>query len=190
MRAPGYNERPHPAFQESTAASRGSRCPRKRARRPRWVVQGNHKTSAGLSPIDDGASPMRILLLALVGLPAIALAGCTSPTDTYTTLATRAWKERLDATPEAWILDVRTPAEYAEGHIPNSTLIPYTEIEQRAAELPADKAAPIFVYCRSGSRSAIASQTLADLGYTNVVNMDGGFPDWARAGYPSETGPA
>lgn len=133
---------------------------------------------------------MRILILVLVTLPAIALAGCASADDAYTTLSTKAWKERLDATPEAWILDVRTAEEFAAGHIPDSTLIPYTEIERRSSELPADKSAPIFVYCRSGSRSAIASQTLVDLGYTNVVNMDGGFPDWARAGYPSETGAA
>lgn len=133
---------------------------------------------------------MRILLLALASLPTMALAGCAGTGDAYTTLSTEAWKERLDATPDAWILDVRTPAEYAQGHIPGSTLIPHTEIERRAAELPADKATPIFVYCRSGSRSAVASDALVELGYTNVINMDGGYPDWARAGYPTQTGGA
>lgn len=133
---------------------------------------------------------MRALLLVLALVPALALAGCATVDDAYTTLPTKAWKERLDATPGAWILDVRTSQEYESGHIPNSTLIPYTELERRSAELPTDKTTPIFVYCRSGSRSEIASGTLVELGYTNVVNMDGGFPDWAAAGYPAETGGA
>lgn len=131
---------------------------------------------------------MRPLFFALAGIPALALAGCVSGDNSFETLSTSDWKARLDDTPGAFILDVRTPQEYAAGHIPNSTLVPHTDIRARAAELPADKATPIFVYCRSGNRSTAASETLAELGYTNIVNMRGGFPDWARAGYPSASG--
>jgi phage shock protein E len=78
------------------------------------------------------------------------------------------------------LLNVKTP--YI-GEIQGTDLyIPYTELEARAAELPADKAAPIVVYCRSGNESAIASQTLLDLGYTNIENLDGGMNAWTASG--------
>ena len=75
------------------------------------------------------------------------------------------------------VLDTREQYEYDEGHIPNAILIPYTEIEAKAEELLPDKDKLILVYCRSGRRSKIASQSLADLGYTNVKEF-GGIIDW------------
>lgn len=132
-----------------------------------------------------------MLSLLLLLVPA-SLAGCIGgqANGEYETLSTAVWKSRLDETPNAFVLDVRTPAEYREGHIPGAALIPHTEIERQADSLPSDKSTPVFVYCRSGSRSTMASETLVELGYTNVVNMKGGFPDWARAGYPTTTGDA
>lgn len=104
----------------------------------------------------------------------------------YQTHAVAEWKERFEATPGAFLLDVRTPEEFAQGHLGNATLIPYTDLRARASELPVDKDAPIFVYCRSGNRSGVASETLVNLGYTNVHNMAGGILDWTAAGYPVE----
>ncbi len=78
------------------------------------------------------------------------------------------------------LLNVKTP--YI-GEIKGTDLyIPYSDLSARAAELPADKTAPIVVYCRSGSESAIASQTLLDLGYTNIENLDGGMNAWSASG--------
>jgi rhodanese-related sulfurtransferase len=72
-----------------------------------------------------------------------------------------------------------------EGHIDGTDLfIPYNEVEQRLGELPAAADAKIVVYCRSGSMSAIAAETLVGLGYTNVWNLDGGMIAWDEAGYP------
>ena len=75
------------------------------------------------------------------------------------------------------ILDVRTQQEYEQGHIPGAICIPNEAIG--TGELPAlpDKAQRIFVYCRSGNRSKQASQKLAALGYTNVVEF-GGILSW------------
>ena len=78
------------------------------------------------------------------------------------------------------LVNVKTP--YI-GEIAGTDLyIPYTDLAARSAELPADKAAPIVVYCRSGAESAIASQTLLDLGYTNIENLDGGMSAWVASG--------
>ena len=75
------------------------------------------------------------------------------------------------------ILDVRTPDEFTEKHIPNAINIPNESIgTEEIAELP-DKEQKILVYCRSGNRSKQASEKLAKLGYTNVVEI-GGINDW------------
>jgi rhodanese-related sulfurtransferase len=74
-----------------------------------------------------------------------------------------------------------------EGNIPGTDLsIPYNEIDQHLAELPAEKDAKIFLYCRSDSMSNTAATTLVGLGYTNVWHLGGGFTDWKAAGYPFE----
>ena len=75
------------------------------------------------------------------------------------------------------ILDVREQEEYDEGHIPGAILIPYDQIDYWAEEKLPDKDAQILVYCRSGRRSKIASETLGWLGYTNVKEF-GGIIDW------------
>ena len=75
------------------------------------------------------------------------------------------------------ILDVRRPDEFAEGHIPGAINVPNEEIGTTdIAELP-NKSQLILVYCRSGRRSKEASQKLARLGYTNIVEF-GGINDW------------
>jgi rhodanese-related sulfurtransferase len=76
------------------------------------------------------------------------------------------------------LLDVRTEEEYNESHIDGAILIPDTEIEERATEELTDKDARILIYCRSGRRSALVAQALADMGYTNVYDF-GGIIDWA-----------
>ena len=78
------------------------------------------------------------------------------------------------------LLNVKTP--YI-GEIAGTDLyIPYDQVAGRAAELPKDKGAKIVVYCRSGAESAIAAQTLVDLGYTNIDNLAGGMNAWTATG--------
>ena len=78
------------------------------------------------------------------------------------------------------LVNVKTPYY---GEIAGTDLyIPYDELSARASELPAGKGAKILVYCRSGVQSAQAAQTLLDLGYTNVWNLDGGMTAWEASG--------
>lgn len=74
-----------------------------------------------------------------------------------------------------WI-DVRTPEEYAQGHIPGSINIPYEVIGQEINSVTRDVDSDIRVYCRTGRRSGIAMDTLKGLGFANVIN-EGGFED-------------
>ncbi len=78
------------------------------------------------------------------------------------------------------LLNVKTP--YI-GEIAGTDLyIPYDQVAARASELPKDKSAKIVVYCRSGNESALADQTLIDLGYTNIDNLAGGMNAWTATG--------
>ncbi len=76
------------------------------------------------------------------------------------------------STEGAVLLDVRTHAEYAEGHIEGSTNIPLQSIEQTERVIK-DRDTPLFVHCRSGGRSAQATSILKRMGYTNVEDIGG-----------------
>jgi rhodanese-related sulfurtransferase len=74
-----------------------------------------------------------------------------------------------------------------EGNLPKTDLsIPYDEIGQNLDKLPDDKAANIVLYCRSGRMSTIAATELVKLGFTNILNLDGGMAAWEQAGQPIE----
>ena len=84
----------------------------------------------------------------------------------------------------AFVLDVRTQAEWDDFHVPGATLIPLDELASRVNELPRDK--PIIVVCRSGHRSQEGRDILLAAGFTQVTCMTGGLDAWKAAGYPIE----
>ncbi len=86
----------------------------------------------------------------------------------------------------AFVLDVREPSEWAEGHIDGATLIPLGELPDRVAEVPSDQ--QVVVVCRSGNRSQAGRDVLLGAGLPSVTSMAGGVKDWAAAGYPLVTG--
>lgn len=86
-------------------------------------------------------------------------------------------KKLLDENKDILLLDVRSPEEYAEIHIPASTLLPLNQVENGISKYAPNKDKPILVYCLSGARADSACKTLAALGYTNVATM-GGIRSW------------
>ena len=84
----------------------------------------------------------------------------------------------------AFFLDVRTQAEWDQGHISKSVLIPLDELPNRLSEVPKDR--DVVVVCRSGTRSKEGAAILRQAGYTRVTCMTGGLQAWAAAGYPVE----
>ena len=80
------------------------------------------------------------------------------------------------ATPGAVLLDVRTPQEYREGHIPGSKNVTLQELD-KVSDVVEHKTTPLFVYCYSGARSRQAVQVLRQMGYNHVENL-GGISAW------------
>ena len=87
----------------------------------------------------------------------------------------------------AFVLDVRTPDEWNEYHIPGSTLIPLDQLETRLSEVPQGK--EVVVVCRSGNRSQPGRDVLKNAGFTQVTSMSGGLKEWKAAGLPTVAGP-
>lgn len=83
------------------------------------------------------------------------------------------------------LIDVRSPEEHAGGFIPGTDFnIDFREIKTRHREIGVHMDEHIVVYCQSGHRSNIAAETLADLGYTHVYNVNGSMNAWVEAGFP------
>ena len=95
----------------------------------------------------------------------------------YKTISPEEAKKRLEKEKGIVLLDVRTPAEYAQKHIPKSTLISLHVFQNKVQNQISNKETTIFVYCRSGNRSEMAAKMLIDLGYKNVYDL-GGIINW------------
>ena len=98
-------------------------------------------------------------------------------TNVYEQITPAQAKALMDSEDGYIILDVRTPEEFAAGHIAGAILIPDYEIGEKAESILTDKEQLILVYCRSGRRSKNAANELATLGYTNIKEF-GGINDW------------
>ena len=128
-----------------------------------------------------------LFVFAAILLCADFLSGCEKAKDAagsgdaneavYTKISAKQAKDMMDRGDPYILLDVRTEEEFREKRISGAILIPNTEIRNRAkAELP-DKDSVIFVYCRSGGRSAGAAHELVAMGYTRVFDI-GGIMNW------------
>lgn len=82
------------------------------------------------------------------------------------------------------IVDVRTPEEFQQGHVPNAINVPLSNIIDNPDILTFSKEKPIVLYCRSGYRAGKAAEALQKYGYTNLRHLEGDMQGWSKAGLP------
>lgn len=99
------------------------------------------------------------------------------------TIAPEAFAKKISETPKAQIIDVRTPEEFNSEHIDNALNINWFADDFATKIQKLDKSKPVFVYCKSGSRSAKAAVKLEELGFTIIYQLEGGILKWDTAGY-------
>lgn len=97
-------------------------------------------------------------------------------------------QRRLAAGETFTLIDVREESEWANGHASGAIHLSKGVIERDAEKVIPDKATPVVLYCGGGFRSALATDNLQKMGYTNVVSMDGGWRAWTGAGLPVTKG--
>lgn len=99
-------------------------------------------------------------------------------------LAAADFSKKLNATPDAVVLDVRTPEEFVKGHLPNALNIDWNSAGFDADIATLDKSKPVFVYCLSGARSTAAAQKMRADGFKTVIELQGGIMKWRAARLP------
>jgi rhodanese-related sulfurtransferase len=125
------------------------------------------------------AVALAVAAIASVGL----LAGCSSSNEATKKVDPVEFSEVI-AQPGVIILDVRTPEEFNAGHIANAININMADSNFSSEVSKLDKNATVAVYCRSANRSAVATKEMAELGFTDMYDMQGGIIDWEAAGGP------
>lgn len=126
----------------------------------------------GDCPTGDGMEYGRIVVMPFTGDSKVL----------YKELAAEKARKMIVAR-EALILDVRTPNEYYDGHLPDAKLIPVQQLSQRISELKDHKQDKILVYCRSGNRSTVASEILIENGFKAIYHLKDGVIGWTKQGY-------
>jgi len=119
----------------------------------------------------------------LIALVISSILSCTGQkSDAYEKIAAASFAEKIKAIPNAQIIDVRTPQEYASQHIDNAKNINWNgdDFDTKTAQL--NKKQPVFVYCMVGGRSKKASDKLVAMGFSKVYDLEGGIMKWNAAG--------
>lgn len=105
------------------------------------------------------------------------------PREPFTRVSVAEAKEKIDSG-DVQIVDVRTPGEYAGGHVPGAINIPHMSVVSRKDELAGEK--ELVMICQMGSRSALACEFAAAIGFKDLFNVEGGTEAWIKAGYQVE----
>lgn len=122
---------------------------------------------------------MKLLLNSLL-LICFVFVGNAQKKDAITILEKDSFAEAIKDN-NVQLLDVRTPKEYAEGHIADAKLLNYFEkdaFRKYAGKL--DKDEPVYLYCRSGNRSQKAAKILVDMGFAEIYDLEGGYMNWSE----------
>jgi thioredoxin len=125
---------------------------------------------------------MKLFFITFIYL-SIILSSCQAQTSkNIQLLEAPAFAEKIKNTPNAQILDVRTPQEFAGDHIENAKNINWLNADFATNATTLDKTKPVFLYCKSGGRSNKAASKLAEMGFTTIYDLQGGILKWEAAG--------
>jgi rhodanese-related sulfurtransferase len=126
---------------------------------------------------------MKTYLAILYSVVFFTLLSCTSGKTAEVTLAPKEFNEQLQSR-QGVLLDVRTPEEFNEAHLPDARNIDYKSSSFEASLGQLDKSKTYFVYCKAGVRSEKAVEAMQKMGFTAVYHMDGGIDAWKKEGLP------
>jgi thioredoxin 1 len=121
------------------------------------------------------------IALTTIGL-ALSLLSCAQ-NNSNSTIPAEDFMKQLVETKNEYLLDVRTPGEFNDGHLNNAVNIDYNSSQFQTEIAKLDKSRPVFVYCLSGGRSANAAHDLEQKGF-KVINMKGGIMQWKAKNFP------
>ena len=125
---------------------------------------------------------MKLFFITFIYL-SIILSSCQAQTSkNIQLLEAPAFAEKIKNTPNAQILDVRTPQEFAGDHIENAKNINWLNADFATNAATLNNTKPVFVYCKAGSRSNKAAAKLEEMGFTNIYDLQGGILKWEAAG--------
>jgi thioredoxin len=127
---------------------------------------------------------MKKIVVNSIALILLILSACSNGQNTKYGLNVNEFNDQLKQTPDAQLIDVRTPEEFNGGHLENAINYDWNggNFESQIKNL--DKQKPVFVYCLSGGRSASAASNMRSAGFKNVYEMNGGMMKWRAAGLP------
>ena len=131
----------------------------------------------------------KLLVLSCFILFSFLIFSCNGqPSKITQTIDAKAFAEKIEAIPNAQILDVRTPPEFSSDHIDKAVNIDWLGDSFVASAEKLDKTKPVFVYCKSGVRSKSAADKLEALGFKTIYNLQGGMLKWSAAGLSKPSG--
>lgn len=123
--------------------------------------------------------------LGLLGAAALALAaGCSADATPDPLRVSLEEGRQLFESKQVVMFDIREPDEHATGVANGAQLLPMSQLNQRAGEIPKDPAQPVLIICNTQNRSSKVVEAMKDAGWTNVRYVHGGMSDWARKGWP------
>lgn len=141
--------------------------------------------------IENHCQPRRLAMQRLaamalaMGASAALLPACSdAPTGTDPLRVSLEEGRQLFESKQALLFDIREADEHATGVASGALLLPTSQLQQRASEIPRDPAQPVLIICQTQSRSSEVAKALKEAGWTNVRYVHGGMSGWARNGWP------
>lgn len=129
---------------------------------------------------------MKIKHILLIAVFISFFFSCQKKTEEITVISVEEVQDAISKEGDLQLIDVRTLEEYQAGHLKDAKNICVTEDDFQEKVQHLNKNEPVYLYCKSGKRSARAAKILKDMGFTEIYDMDGGFTKWEENQYDFE----